>query len=249
MSHQRMSGQVVVVTGASSGIGRGIAVELAARGAHVVATARSTDRLARTVDSITDAGGSGQAIPCDVTSETGVRKLFAEIDRAHKGIDVLVNNAGIIVPAAIDDMTVGDWQNVIDVNLTGPFLCTREAFAVMKRTGGGRILNIGSISASVPRPNSASYAASKAGLVGLTRATAIEGRPHGISAGCLHPGNVATEMRIGEGSEADEGWNREPMMTVGQVARSAASMLDVEPGATAWELTILPIEQEFLGRG
>ncbi len=249
MSDNSMTGQVIVVTGASSGIGRAIAIDLAGRGAHVVATARSTDRLAATVVSITDAGGSAQAIPCDVTSAADVHRLFAEVDRTHGRIDALVNNAGIVAPASIDEMTTEDWQTVIDVNLTGPFLCTREAFATMKRNGGGRILNIGSISASVPRPNSANYAASKAGLVGLTRATAIEGRPHGIAAGCLHPGNVATEMRLGEEAEGAEGWNAEPMMTTEQVARTAASMLNIEQGTTAYELTILPIGQDFLGRG
>jgi NAD(P)-dependent dehydrogenase (short-subunit alcohol dehydrogenase family) len=249
MSDNRMTGQVIVVTGASSGLGRAIAIDLAGRGAHVVATARSTDRLAATVVSITEVGGSAQAIPCDVTSAPDVHRLFTEVDRTHERIDALVNNAGIVAPAAIDEMTTENWRTVIDVNLTGPFLCTREVFAIMKRNGGGRILNIGSISAAVPRPNSANYAASKAGLTGLTRATAIEGRPHGIAAGCLHPGNVATEMRLGEAPEGAEGWNTEPMMTTEQVARTAASMLNVEQGTTAYELTILPIEQDFLGRG
>jgi NAD(P)-dependent dehydrogenase (short-subunit alcohol dehydrogenase family) len=249
MSNTSMAEQVIVVTGASSGIGRAIAIDLAGRGAHVVATGRSTDRLAATVASITGAGGSARAIPCDVTSDTDVHNLFAEVDRTHGRLDALVNNAGIVAPAAIDEMTTDAWRTVIDVNLTGPFLCTKEAFAIMKRDGGGRILNIGSISASVPRPNSANYAASKAGLVGLTRAAAIEGRPYGIAVGCLHPGNVATEMRLGEEPEGAAGWNAEPMMSAVQVARSAASMLDVERGATAYELTILPIEQDFLGRG
>lgn len=249
MDSATLSGSVVVVTGASSGVGRAVAVELARSGASVVAAGRSHERLRVTEAAMEAAGTAGMSVICDVTSESAVANLFASALARHGRVNALVNNAGLIAPAPIEEMDLSDWSAVVDVNLTGAFLCTREAFRAMKNTSGGRIVNVGSISAAVPRPNSANYAASKSGLTGLTRATAIEGRRYGIAAGCIHPGNVATEMRTGELPPGADGWNDEVMMSATQVATTVVSMLAMEPGAMAWEYTILPIEQPFLGRG
>jgi NAD(P)-dependent dehydrogenase (short-subunit alcohol dehydrogenase family) len=185
------------------------------------------------------------AVQCDVTSESQVVAMFDKVDAEMGPVGVLVNSAGTFSSVLVEDTTLADWRYVLDVNLTGAFLCMREAIRRMKPRKHGRILNIGSISASVPRPMTASYAASKAGLVGLSRTAAIEVRPHGVAIGCLHPGNVRTEMR----QDMTDPMNREDMMSVDEVAELAMTMLLVAPTTTVWELTALPIEQAFLGRG
>lgn len=237
-------GKVAVVTGASSGIGKGIALSLADAGAAVVAVARS-DRLDTVVGEIRDRGGTAESVRCDVSDEGDVVGLFERIDADWGRVDVLVNSAGVLAVGPVSEMALEEWQRVLDVNLTGTFLCLREAFSRMKRVGGGRILNIGSISAQVPRSLTAAYAASKYGVVGLSRTAAIEGRAYGIAVACLHPGNVATEMRRTEDSDM----NREPMMSVTTVADLALTMLDQEPDTLIWELVALPLQQDFLGRG
>jgi NAD(P)-dependent dehydrogenase (short-subunit alcohol dehydrogenase family) len=242
---EALAHQVAIVTGASSGIGRGIAFALADAGATVIATARSESRLRDTSDVIVKAGGIAHPARCDVTSESQITALFEQVEAERGPIEILVNGAGVFDSGAVDEITLETWRRVLDVNLTGAFLCTREAMRRMKTRKRGRILNIGSISSFVPRPMSAPYAASKAGLVGLSRAAAIEGRDHGISVGCLHPGNVATEMR----QQGDDPMNREPMMSVEEIAKLAVAMLTVGAGSTVWELTALPIDQAYLGRG
>lgn len=238
-------GKVAVVTGASSGIGRGIATRAASQGAIVIAVGRSADRLRETCRSIESEGGLAFAKRCDVTSEHDVEALFYEVADQHGPVDILVNNAGVITTSTFEETTLADWNHVLAVNLTGVFLCMRAALRQMKERRTGRILNIGSISAAVPRQETAPYAASKAGLVGLTRAAAIEARASGIAIGCLHPGNVATEMR----QTSDEAMNQEPMMSVGEIADLAIAMLAVGEATTVWEVTAFPVGQQFLGRG
>jgi len=240
-----LEGTVAIVTGAGSGIGRAVARSLGNAGAAVALAARSLDRLETAAEDIRRGGALAMAVQCDVTSESQVVAMFDRVDAELGPVGVLVNNAGALSPALIEDSTLADWRHVLDVNLTGAFLCMREAIRVMKPRKQGRILNIGSISASVPRPMTGSYAASKAGLVGLSRTAAIEARPYGIAIGCLHPGNVRTEMR----QDMTDPMNREDMMTVDEVADLAMAMLLVAPTTTVWELTALPIEQAFLGRG
>jgi NAD(P)-dependent dehydrogenase (short-subunit alcohol dehydrogenase family) len=240
-----LEGTVAIVTGAGSGIGRAVARSLGDAGAAVALAARSLDRLETAAEDLRTGGATSMAVQCDVTSESQVVAMFAKVEAELGPVGVLVNNAGTLSSALIEDTTLADWRHVLDVNLTGAFLCMREAIRLMKPRKQGRILNIGSISASVPRPMTASYAASKAGLVGLSRTAAIEAREHGIAVGCLHPGNVRTEMR----QDMSDPINREDMMSVAEVAELAMAMLLVATTTTVWELTALPIEQAFLGRG
>jgi NAD(P)-dependent dehydrogenase (short-subunit alcohol dehydrogenase family) len=240
-----LEGTVAIVTGAGSGIGRAVARSLGDAGAAVALAARSLDRLETAAEDLRTGGATSMAVQCDVTSESQVVAMFAKVEAELGPVGVLVNNAGTLSSALIEDTTLADWRHVLDVNLTGAFLCMREAIRLMKPRKQGRILNIGSISASVPRPMTASYAASKAGLVGLSRTAAIEAREHGIAVGCLHPGNVRTEMR----QDMSDPINREDMMSVDEVAELAMAMLLVATTTTVWELTALPIEQAFLGRG
>jgi NAD(P)-dependent dehydrogenase (short-subunit alcohol dehydrogenase family) len=240
-----LEGTVAIVTGAGSGIGRAVARSLGDAGAAVALAARSLDRLENAAEDIRSSGALAMAVQCDVTSESEVVAMFDRVDAELGPVGVLVNNAGTLSSALIEDTTLTDWRHVLDVNLTGAFLCMRQAIRLMRPRKQGRILNIGSISASVPRPMTASYAASKAGLVALSRTAAIEARPHGIAIGCLHPGNVRTEMR----QDMTDPVNREDMMSVDEVAELAMAMLLVAPTTTVWELTALPIDQAFLGRG
>src|SRR5262249_51489022 len=196
---QRLQGKIALVTGANRGIGRGIAEAFAAEGAALTLMARDGALLNETADVLKQNGADVLAISADVTDEKQVQDAFRRaIDRFGR-LDILVNNAGTFEGyGPIDELPVESWDKVIAVNLRGPFLCTREAFRIMKRQRGGRIINIGSIASQRVRPNSASYSTSKHGLWGLTQVTALEGRDHGISCGCLHPGNVMVEKRAGD---------------------------------------------------
>jgi NAD(P)-dependent dehydrogenase (short-subunit alcohol dehydrogenase family) len=156
-----------------------------------------------------------------------------------------VNSAGAFDAGRIDELTLAAWNNVIGACLTGAFLCSRRAFGIMKSQGGGRILNIGSISAQRPRENNAPYAAAKFGVWGLTQATAIDGRPFGIVASCLHPGNVLVERRQESGLKSDD----EPMMTIETIAEAALAMLTLPPNVNMLEAIVLPVGQLYLGRG
>src|SRR5207248_1214232 len=165
------------------------------------------------------------ALAADVTQERHVQDLFAHAMERFGQLDLLVNNAGAFDGGPIDELSIEAWDKVIAVNLRAPFLCTREALRIMKRQGGGRIINIGSISAQRVRPNSAPYSASKHGLWGLTQVTALEGRAHNITCGCLHPGNVLVERRKESGKVEDA----EPMMTADELAETAVLMACLPP--------------------
>jgi NAD(P)-dependent dehydrogenase (short-subunit alcohol dehydrogenase family) len=177
----RLDGKVALVTGASSGIGEAIARGLAAEGATVALVARRADRLDQVAAAIGAAGGVALTIPADVTVEAEVERVFGTLIDRRGRLDVLVNNAGTAIRGPIDEMPIEDWDRVIAINLRAPFLCTRQALRIMKRQGGGRIINIGSISAQRVRPDNAPYNASKFGIDGLTHSTALEGRPYGVS--------------------------------------------------------------------
>jgi NAD(P)-dependent dehydrogenase (short-subunit alcohol dehydrogenase family) len=191
-----LKGRVAVVTGAGRGIGAATAEAIAAAGAHVLLAARDAEALGRVADRIRDRGGQATAVPADVSSEAAVGRLFAEAGRAGP-LGALVCAAGVLTPAPFAETTTQMWDETLAVNLTGAFLCCRAAFAAMAPGGEGRIVNIASLSgvyATEKFPGLAAYNVSKYGVIGLTEAIAVEGKEHGISAICLSPGAVDTEM-------------------------------------------------------
>src|SRR5690348_3238239 len=191
-----LAGRLAVVTGASRGIGAATAAAMAAAGAHVVLAARDQRALDGVAGRIQDAGGRATPVPTDVSNETAVRRLFAEVSAAGQ-VAALVCAAGVLTPARFAETTSAVWDETLGVNLTGTFLCCRAAFTAMVPAGEGRIVTLGSLSgvyATEKFPGLAAYNVSKYGVVGLTEAVAVEGKKHGISAICLSPGAVDTEM-------------------------------------------------------
>jgi NAD(P)-dependent dehydrogenase (short-subunit alcohol dehydrogenase family) len=243
---KRLDSKVALVTGASRGIGRAIALAFAREGASLVLASRSADRLgdvAEEAASVSEAPSVVQA--ADVSDEQQVMQLFALVRERFGRLDILVNNAGAFDGGPLDQLTAAAWDKVINTNLRGPFLCTREALRIMKPQQSGRIINIGSIAAQRVRPNSAPYAASKHGLWGLTQATALEGREYGVTCGALHPGNVAVERRQSSSKSEDD----EPMMTPDEIAEVALLMATLPPHVEMLEAIVLPLGQRYVGRG
>ena len=241
----KLAGKVAVITGANQGIGKGIAKACAAAGAKLALCARNAAKLEQTACELAAAGADVLALPVDVTCEQAVEQFFDAILGRFGRVDILVNNAGAFDGGRIDEVSLAAWNNVVGACLTGTFLCSRRAFAFMKDHGGGRILNIGSISAQRPREGSAPYVAAKFGVWGLTQATALDGRPFGIVASCLHPGNVRVERRQSSGDESDD----EPMMDTDTIAEAALAMLTLPLSVNMLEAIVLPVEQLYLGRG
>jgi NAD(P)-dependent dehydrogenase (short-subunit alcohol dehydrogenase family) len=244
-SMQKLADKVVAITGANQGIGKGIAKACAAEGAQLALCARNGEKLAETTRELQAAGAQVLSQTVDVTNEQVVDKFFKAIAAKYSRLDILVNNAGAFDGGRIDELTLDAWNNVIGACLTGAFLCSRRAFAMMKDQGGGRILNIGSISAQRPREGSAPYTAAKFGVWGLTQATALDGRPFGIVASCLHPGNVLVERRQGTALKSDD----EPMMETETIAQAALAMLTLPPDVNFLEAIVMPVGQLYLGRG
>ncbi len=241
----KLVGKVALVTGANKGIGKGIALGLGLEGASLVLVARGADELEKTRAELTARCFQVLPLVADVTDEKQVDSVFAKTLERFGRLDILVNNAGAFDGGPIDQISVEAWDKVLAVNLRAPFLCTRQAFRIMKKQGGGRILNIGSISAQRVRPGSAPYSASKHGLWGLTQVTALEGRDHNISCGCLHPGNTLVERRQSSSKKEDE----EPMMTVEELAQAAVLMATLPPHVNMLEAIVLPVGQLYVGRG
>jgi NAD(P)-dependent dehydrogenase (short-subunit alcohol dehydrogenase family) len=241
----KLDGKVALVTGGNRGIGKGIARALAGAGAALVLTARDGALLKRAVDEITALGVAVLAVQADVTEEAQVQELFAKALKQFGRLDILINNAGAFDGGPLDQLSVETWDKVMAINLRAPFLCTREALRIMKKQGGGRIINIGSISAQRVRANMAPYSTSKHGLWGLTQTTALEGRDFGISCSCLHPGNVLIERRQATGRQED----REPMMTVDEIAETAVLMATLPAHINMLEAIVLPVGQLYIGRG
>jgi NAD(P)-dependent dehydrogenase (short-subunit alcohol dehydrogenase family) len=242
---EALTGRVAIVTGGNSGIGKAIAKAYAAAGAKIVLAARRPEQLKEVAEQIAAAGGNALAIATDITKEPQVLALFEQTMAAHGRVDVLINNAGTASREPADELPLASWQRVIDVNLTGAFLCAREAFKIMKRQKQGRIINIGSVSAKVPRPNTIAYAASKFGLEGITRALALEGRDHGILVSILHPGNTVSSL----GRPAQIGANPEGRMEAEDLAQVAVLMATLPPEVNMLEALVLPRTMPFLGRG
>lgn len=242
---ESLAGKVAVITGANQGIGKGIAQALSRAGCKLALCARNAEKLEQVANELRTAGTEVLAVPTDVSVEEQVQSFFAQVAETFGRVDILVNNAGAFDGGRVDEVTLSAWNNVIGACLTGAFLCTREAFALMKDHGGGRILNIGSISAQRPREGSAPYASAKFGVWGLTQATAIDGRPFGIACSCLHPGNVRVERRQESEEESDD----EPMMETETIVEAAVAMLSVPAHVNFLEAIVLPNEQLYLGRG
>ena len=241
----QLGNKVAVITGASSGIGRAIALAFAAEGATVVLASRNENKLDEVAAQIADAGGTANVIPTDVTDEEQVRHLFRETTRLFNAVDLLINNAGTATASPVDKLSLEEWHRVLDLNLTAAFLCSREAFQCMKVHGAGRIINIGSVAASVPRPATAPYTVSKAGLEALTHALALEGREHGITACILHPGNTLS----GFWEKSPEIAAREGVMNPEDVARMVVTIAAMPDDVLVFKTVMLPIKMPFLGRG
>ncbi|MSU77564.1 MAG: SDR family oxidoreductase [Gemmataceae bacterium] len=241
----KLSGKIALVTGGNKGIGRGIALGFAAEGASLVLVARGQADLDRTAADIRALGADVLTLPADVTDEKQVDVVFAQTIAHFGRLDILVNNAGAFDGGPLDELSVEAWDKVMALNLRAPFLCTRSAFRIMKKQGGGRIINIGSISAQRVRLNSGPYSTSKHGLWGLTQVTALEGREFGIACGCLHPGNTMVERRQTTGKTEDD----EPMMSVAELAQAAVCMATLPPHVNMLEAIVLPIGQMYVGRG
>jgi NAD(P)-dependent dehydrogenase (short-subunit alcohol dehydrogenase family) len=251
-----MTGRVAVVTGAGSGIGRVVAQALMAAGYRVALLGRRESELRETAAGLGATGqGAALVLPCDVTDAAAVEAAFDAVTDAWGRVDLLFNNAGRSAPAVpIDELPVETWRAVVEVNLTGAFLCARAAFARMRRQApqGGRIVNNGSISAQVPRPFSAAYTASKHAITGLTRQIALDGRAWGITCGQIDIGNAATEMteRMAAGVlQANGTMAPEPRMDAADVARAVLYMDSLPPGTTVLFLTVMAAGMPFVGRG
>jgi len=236
----QLDGKVVLITGASRGIGRATAVALAREGANLALAARDTDGLQKTESAVVACGVEAEVVPTDVTNEQQIEALFARTMERFGRLDILVNNAGVMNSGRIDQLSTEAWDKAIAVNLRAPFLCTRAAFRIMKEQGGGRIINIGSISAQRVLPNSAPYSSSKFGLTGLTHSTALDGREFGITCGCLHPGNTLAEWRAE---------HKAPMMSLEELAAAVVYMACQPPHVNVLELIQLPRDQLYVGRG
>jgi NADP-dependent 3-hydroxy acid dehydrogenase YdfG len=247
-----VSAQVAVVTGAGSGIGAATATALADAGWRVVLAGRRAEPLTALAASRPDAMLS---VPTDVTDETSVQALFATTVAELGRVDLLFNNAGRgSFEQTLDEISLADWRAVVDVNLTGAFLCSREAFRIMReqQPRGGRIINNGSISATTPRPRSAPYAATKHAITGLTKTTALDGRAFDIACGQIDVGNAATEMTalMADGIlQADGSRRPEPRMEVDDVARAVVYMASLPLSANVPQLTVMATTMPFLGRG
>lgn len=244
-----------VVTGAGSGIGRASARALMREGYIVVLAGRREAALQETLELSDVSDSDGVVVPTDVTDPISVENLFSRVVEEFGRLDLLFNNAGVGARnLLLEDMTVEHWREVVDVNLTGSFLCTREAFRIMKQQVpmGGRIINNGSISAGSPRPNSAPYTATKHAITGLTKSMSLDGRKYDIACGQIDVGNAETElterMRLGV-LQADGSNRSEPTMDVENVARAIVYMANLPLDANVQSMTIMATQMPYIGRG
>jgi len=250
-----MTYKVAIVTGAGSGIGKAAALALAREGYAVVFAGRREESLTRAIAELGDVGGRALAVPTDVTSPESVRSLFARTKEAFGRLDVLFNNAGIGAPGVpLEELTFDQWRAVVDTNLTGAFLCTQQAFAIMKAQTprGGRIINNGSISAYVPRPRSAPYTATKHAISGLTKSTSLDGRAYDIACGQIDIGNASTDLtaKMPQGVPQATGQTAvEPVMDVAHVARAVVYMASLPLDANVQSMTVMATKMPFVGRG
>ena len=244
-----------VVTGAGSGIGKGVALALLADGYRVALAGRRRERLDEVAAQSGQAPGRALVVPADVADAASVRALFATVREAFGRLDLLFNNAGVSAPGIpLEDLSVEQWQKVVNINLTGSFLCTQEAFRIMKaqQPRGGRIINNGSISAHTPRPNSAPYTSTKHAITGLTKVTSLDGRKYDIACGQIDIGNAETAIaaNFAKGVPQANGTTAvEPLMSVENVARAVLYMASLPLEANVQFMTVMATKMPFIGRG
>jgi NAD(P)-dependent dehydrogenase (short-subunit alcohol dehydrogenase family) len=248
------SSKVAIVTGAGSGVGKAAAMALLADGFSVVLAGRRVEPLQAVIDE-SGAGKRGLAVSTDVSKPADVEALFAAAVKAFGRVDVLFNNAGVNAPGIpLEDLTLEQWKNVVDINFTGMFLCIQQAFKTMKAQTpmGGRIINNGSISATTPRPNSIAYTSTKHAVQGLTKSASLDGRKYDIAVGQIDIGNAATEMaaRMATGvMQANGKIEIEPLMDVAIVGQSIVYMANLPLSANVLFHTVMATKMPFVGRG
>jgi NAD(P)-dependent dehydrogenase (short-subunit alcohol dehydrogenase family) len=249
------SSRNAVVTGAGSGIGRAVALALLEAGYSVALAGRRKDALEQTRAAAGTATARALSVPTDVSNAASVDALFTTAHEKFGRLDLLFNNAGIGAPAVnLEDLTFEQWKNVVDTNLTGVFLCTQQAFKLMKaqQPMGGRIINNGSISAHAPRPNSAAYTSTKHAITGLTKSTSLDGRKYDIACGQIDIGNAHTELaaRMAKGvPQANGSVAVEPLMDVAHVASAVVYMASLPLEANVQFMTVMATKMPFVGRG
>ena len=247
--------KISIVTGAGTGVGKSASLALADEGWTIVLAGPRKDPIEAVANEIKSRGGNALAIATDTSDTKSVKGLFEETKRAFGRLDLLFNNAGTNAPGvSLEDLSFEQWTNVVNVNLTGVFLCTQEAFRLMKAQTpmGGRIINNGSISAHVPRPGSAPYTATKHAVTGLTRSTSLDGRKYNIACGQIDIGNALTEMaaRMTKGvPQADGSIQVEPVMDVANVGKTVAHMASLPMEANVQFVTVMATNMPFIGRG
>jgi len=244
-------GKVAIITGAGSGIGRAVALEMASAGFSLALAGRRVAELEKTAAM---AGGDMHVIPTDVRQPDSVRALFAGTREKFGGLDVLFNNAGVNTGTPFEDLTYEQWCEVVNVNLTGSFLCAQEAFRMMKAQlpQGGRIINNGSISAYVPRPHSAPYSSTKHAITGLTRSISLDGRAFNIACGQIDIGNAGKEMSGGPGSASLQPNGQmmvEPRMDAKHIGEAVAYMASLPLDANVQFMTVMATNMPYIGRG
>ena len=247
--------KISIVTGAGTGVGKSASLALADEGWTIVLAGRRKDPIEAVANEIKSRGGNASVIVTDTSDTKSVKGLFEETKRSFGRLDLLFNNAGTNAPGvSLEELSFEQWTNVVNVNLTGVFLCTQEAFRLMKAQTpmGGRIINNGSISAHVPRPGSAPYTATKHAVTGLTRSTSLDGRKYNIACGQIDIGNALTEMaeRMTKGvPQADGSIQIEPVMDVSNVGKTVAHMASLPMDANVQFVTVMATKMPFIGRG
>jgi NAD(P)-dependent dehydrogenase (short-subunit alcohol dehydrogenase family) len=247
--------KVAIITGAGSGIGKAAALALLGQGYAVVLAGRRQDALAATAADAAGLAGTALAVPTDVADRASVASLFARTKEAFGRLDLLFNNAGIFPRGALlEDLPYEAWKATVDVNLSGAFFCTQEAFRLMKgqQPRGGRIINNGSISAHAPRPNSVAYTSTKHAMTGLTKSTALDGRKYDIACGQIDIGNAASEMgsaMLNGVPQANGTIAAEPVMDLSAVANAVVYMAGLPLDANVLFMTVMATKMPFVGRG
>ncbi len=247
--------KVAIVTGAGSGIGKAAAVALLSAGYHVVFAGRRSEALDAAIASAGPLAANARAVPTNVADPASVAALFDATKAAYGRLDVLFNNAGVgAPPVGLEELTFEQWRNVVDINLTGVFLCTQQAIKLMKAQSprGGRIINNGSISAHAPRPNSAPYTSTKHAVTGLTKSTSLDGRQYDIACSQIDIGNASTEMaaKMAKGvPQANGEIAIEPLMDVAHVASAVVYMASLPLDANVQFMTVMATKMPYVGRG